>query len=615
MLNPALNAFRGNILVVDDKPENLRVLSSLLTDRGYKVRAVLNGSTALKAAQSTPPDLILLDVLMPEMDGYQVCELLKQHEKTREIPVIFLSALDETLDKVKAFQAGGLDYITKPFQIEEVIARIDTQLKLRSAQSTVEQLNQDLELRVQQRTEQLATTNQRLQQEIQVRRQAEEQLRYLLMHDGLTHLPNRDFFMDRMQSLLEQFSQQPDRQFALLFLDCDGFKVVNDSLGHLVGDQLLIAIARRLESCLIPGQILIRIGGDEFLVLMETIPFPETATALATQILQAYAAPFHIEQQEIFINVSIGIVIGGASYAKPEVVLRDADIAMYRAKALGKGVYQVFSPKMYAQAIERLQLENALRRVIERQELLLYYQPLVSLQTGHIAGFEALLRWQHPERGFVNPGAFIPLAEETGLIVPIGQWVLQTASTQLQSWQQELRTESPLEVSVNLSMKQLYHPHLLDDLDRVLQATQVGSQLTLELTESMMMRDTKATLDILKHLKSRSVQLSIDDFGQGYSSLSYLHDLPVDVIKIDRAFISGTNAKSSHPGIQRPEIVRTIIDLAHNLGVKVVAEGVETAEQLAQLRQLGCEWGQGYFFSKPVDSDAARQLIAVAPCW
>jgi EAL domain-containing protein (putative c-di-GMP-specific phosphodiesterase class I) len=348
---------------------------------------------------------------------------------------------------------------------------------------------------------------------------------------------------------------------------------------------------------------------------METIPFPETATALATQILQAYAAPFHIEQQEIFINVSIGIVIGGASYAKPEVVLRDADIAMYRAKALGKGVYQVFSPKMYAQAIERLQLENALRRVIERQELLLYYQPLVSLQTGHIAGFEALLRWQHPERGFVNPGAFIPLAEETGLIVPIGQWVLQTASTQLQSWQQELRTESPLEVSVNLSMKQLYHPHLLDDLDRVLQATQVGSQLTLELTESMMMRDTKATLDILKHLKSRSVQLSIDDFGQGYSSLSYLHDLPVDVIKIDRAFISGTNAKSSHPGIQRPEIVRTIIDLAHNLGVKVVAEGVETAEQLAQLRQLGCEWGQGYFFSKPVDSDAARQLIAVAPCW
>jgi diguanylate cyclase (GGDEF)-like protein len=599
MAEHSLGEFKGNILIVDDKADNLRILSSLLSDKGYKVRAVLNGASALRAAQSTPPDVILLDVLMPEMDGYQVCQRLKQDEITGDIPVIFLSALDESMDKVKAFEAGGLDYITKPFQGEEVLVRVETQLRLRLAQREIQTLNQSLEERVRERTRQLEATNQHLQQEISERSKAEQQLRHMVMHDSLTSLNNREHFMRYMQELLTQLQDQPDRQFALLFLDCDGFKVVNDSLGHLVGDQLLIAIARKLEQCLDPGQMLIRLGGDEFLILVSELSSPQNATIIADRVLEAYVAPFYVEQQEIFINVSIGIVIGNGVYQKPEHVLRDADIAMYKAKALGKGAYQIFSPEMYEQALERMKIENSLRRAIERDELLLYYQPIVSLASGIISGFEALIRWQHPEWGLVNPQDFIGIAEETGLIIPIGKWVLQTACTQMNRWEQFVR--HPLFISVNLSMKQLYHPLLVEDVDAILQSTKVRCDLTLELTESMMMRDVEVVKLILTQLKARSIHLSIDDFGQGYSSLSYLHDLPVDAIKIDRAFVSGNHSPNPDADLSRPEIVRTIIDLAHNLGVKVVAEGIETQAQLDRLKQLDCEWGQGYFFSKPMN--------------
>ncbi len=609
MAEYSLGEFKGNILIVDDKPDNLRILSSLLSGKGYKVRAVLNGASALRAAQSTPPDIILLDVLMPEMDGHQVCQQLKQDEATEDIPVIFLSALDESIDKVKAFEAGGLDYITKPFQGEEVLVRVENQLRLRLAQREIQTLNQSLEERVRERTGQLEATNQHLQQEILERSKAEQKLRHMVMHDSLTSLNNREHFMLYMQALLTQLQDQPDRQFALLFLDCDGFKVVNDSLGHLVGDQLLIAIARKLEQCLDPEQMLIRLGGDEFLILVSELSSPQHATVIADRVLEAYVAPFYVEQQEIFINVSIGIVVGDGLYQKPEHVLRDADIAMYRAKAFGKGAYQIFSPEMYEQALERMKVENSLRRAIERDELLLYYQPIISLVSGQISGFEALIRWQHPERGLVNPQDFIGIAEETGLIIPIGKWVLQTACAQMTRWEQYV--QHPLFISVNLSMKQLYHPRLVEDVDAILQSTQVRCDLTLELTESMMMRDVEAVKLILTQLKARAIHLSIDDFGQGYSSLSYLHDLPVDAIKIDRAFVSGNLTPNSNSDLSRPEIVHTIIDLAHNLGVKVVAEGIETQAQLDQLKQLDCEWGQGYFFSKPMNCfDVEKFLLS-----
>ncbi len=597
---------KGDILIVDDKPENLRVLSAMLNEQGYKVRAAINGALALRAAQSTPPDLVLLDILMPEMDGYEVCRRLKQDQNTSEVPVIFLSALDETLDKVKAFQAGGLDYITKPFRLEEVLARIQTQLNLRLAQVAVRQLNQELEARVQRRTAQLEAANQQLVAEIQERQQVEEELRQMILHDRLTGLPNRTFFLQQMQRLIDR--TDADHRFALLFLDCDGFKVVNDSLGHLVGDQLLIAIARRLESCLTPGQILIRLGGDEFLCLMETVDSVETATELANRILQSYIAPFCIEQQEMFLNVSIGIVTGGTNYHQPEHVLRDADIAMYRAKGLGKGMYQVFSPEMYTQALARLQLENALRQAVERQELVLYYQPIVAIVTGQIVSFEVLLRWQHPENGMISPDKFIPIAEETGLIIPIGQWVLQTACLQLHHWQQ---IQPSLHLSVNLSIRQLSHPRLLAEIDCLPLDQIAPGSFTLELTESMMMQNAESAIATLNQLKARSIQLSIDDFGQGYSSLSYLHDFPVDLLKIDRAFISGTD-QNPDKEIARQEIVKTIIDLAHNLGVSVVAEGVETETQCDRLLQLGCEFGQGYFFSQPVDEKTATAMIVSA---
>ncbi len=595
---------KGDILIVDDKPENLRVLSAMLNEQGYKVRAAISGAVALRAAQSTPPDLVLLDILMPEMDGYEVCRRLKQTEITHDVPVIFLSALDETLDKVKAFQAGGLDYITKPFRLEEVLARIQTQLNLRLAQVEVRQLNSELEARVQRRTAQLEAANQQLRVEIKERQQIEAQLRKLVLHDRLTGLPNRAFFLQHMEQLLHQSGA--DHLFALLFLDCDGFKVVNDSLGHLVGDQLLIAIARRLENCLAPGEILIRLGGDEFLCLMETVASVETAAELANRILQAYTTPFWVEQQEMFLNVSIGIVTGGANYQQPEHVLRDADIAMYRAKEQGKGMYQVFTPEMYTQALDRLRLENSLRQALERQELVLYYQPIVAIATGKIVSFEALLRWQHPDYGLISPVRFVPIAEETGLIVPIGQWVLQTACQQLQKWQ---HIQPDLHISVNLSIKQLSHPRFLTEINCLpLEHISPGS-FNLELTESMMMQNAESTIATLNQLKARSIRLSIDDFGQGYSSLSYLHDFPVDLIKVDRAFISGTD-QNPEKEIARQEIVKTIIDLAHNLEVAVVAEGVETEIQRDRLLQLGCEFGQGYYFSKPVDATTATAMLA-----
>ncbi|MBW4617987.1 MAG: EAL domain-containing protein [Cyanosarcina radialis HA8281-LM2] len=590
---------KADILIVDDTPNNLRFLSTTLTEYGYKIRSVTDGSMALTVAQAALPDLILLDIKMPGLDGYEVCQRLKANEKTREIPVIFLSALDEVLDKVKAFTVGGVDYITKPFQLEEVLARIENHLSLQAAREEIRQLNSELEERVRQRTAQL-------EQEILERQQAQEELLYVALHDVLTGLPNRTWFMERLEQLLKQVKKKPGFKFAVLFLDCDRFRAVNDSLGHIVGDRLLISLARRLESRLRPGSTIARLGGDEFSILLEDIKSVNEATQVAENIHRELTSPFQLSEYEVFSNVSIGIVVSDDNYEQPEHLLRDADAAMYQAKAKGKSCYQVFDLAMYDRAVDSLQLETDLRRGLERDELIPYYQPIVSLRANQIVGFEALVRWNHPQQGLVPPGKFIPIAEETGSIVPIDLCVLRQACHQLRHWQDNGAVDRYVTISVNLSAKHFTSLKLLQQIDKILQSTGLsGRSLKLEITESNIMVNAEFASQIIEQLKSREIELIVDDFGTGYSSLSYLHRLPIDTLKIDRSFVSrmGKNGENT-------EILRTIISLARNLGMNAIAEGIETQEQLEQLKSLGCEFGQGFLFSRPVEAKEARKLLA-----
>lgn len=590
--------YSGDILIVDDMPNNLRFLSTTLAEQGYKVRSVTEGLMALTVAEAAKPDLILLDIMMPNIDGYEVCQRLKANDQTCDIPVIFLSALDEVLDKVKAFSVGGVDYITKPFQLEEVLARIQTHLSLRFAQKEISQLNAELEQRVRQRTAQL-------EQEIAERLQVQERLLHLALHDVLTGLPNRTWFMKRLEQLLQQVHQQSGYHFAVLFLDCDRFQAVNDSLGHLVGDQLLVSIARRIELCLRPGTMLCRLGGDEFAILLQDIEKPSDTIKVANGILLELAAPFQIGDYQVFTNVSIGIAMGSDIYKQPEHILRDADTAMYRAKANGKACYQMFEQTMHSRALHNFQLESDLRHALERHELIAYYQPIIRLDNNQIDSFEALVRWNHPEKGLVDPSKFIPIAEETGLVMAIDLFVLQQACQQLRSWRDEGLADASLTMNVNLSVKHFMSFDLLKQIDHVLRETGItGSSLRLEITESDIMENAEFAGKIISQLRDRHIQLSIDDFGTGYSSLSYLHRLPIDHLKIDRSFVMriGKNGKNT-------EIIRAIIALAKSLDMFTIAEGVETQDQLDQIRELKCEFCQGYLFSRPVEAKAARDIL------
>lgn len=457
--------------------------------------------------------------------------------------------------------------------------------------------------------------------DITERRKAEEQLRYHAWHDALTGLPNRAMFLHSLEYAIARAKQRPGTIFAVLFLDLNRFKVVNDSLGHLVGDQLLSGVAKRLLSCLRSRDTVARLGGDEFTILLEDIHDANDAILIAERIQTELAKPFHLDGHEVFTSASTGIVLSGSpqshlansgphaivSHVRPADILRDADTAMYHAKE-GGGIrrYAVFNQVMYTNALALLQLENDLRRAVENcQEFVLHYQPIVALKTGKITGFEALVRWQHPTRGLVSPTEFIPLAEETGLIIPLGHWVLSQAALQLRVWQLVFPDRGPLTMSVNLSPKQFSHPKLVAQIDQILEETGLdGSRLNLEITESALMDNSVDAAGMLVQLRNRNIRLSIDDFGTGYSSLSLLAKLPLNTLKIDRSFVSQMGKYG-----ENVEIVWTIVTLAHNLGMDVVAEGIETSQQLALLKNLQCEFGQGYFFSKPLDSRGAGTLL------
>ena len=443
-----------------------------------------------------------------------------------------------------------------------------------------------------------------LTRDITERRRAEEQLLHDAFHDSLTGLPNRALFVDHLKLAVNHCRRRKGYLFAVLFIDVDRFKVINDSLGHMVGDELLIAIARRLEICLREGDTIARLGGDEFTILLDGIKDYGDAQRVAERVQEVLEQPFGLAGRELFVTASVGIKYSGDGDEQPEDLLRDADTAMYCAKALGKAQYQVFDAKMHMRALTLLEIESDLRRAIEREEFEVNYQPIVSLKSGRICGFEALVRWRHPERGLISPSDFIPFAEETGLVIQIDRWVLKQACMQMRRWQEALPVTRGMKISVNLSCKQFMQPTIVEQVLETLQETGLDpGSLKLEITESVMMERGDYAMAVLEQLSKAGIDLSLDDFGTGYSSLSYIHRFPVTALKIDQSFIKRIG------GEQNSEIVRAVVALARNLGLEVVAEGIETLMQLDQLKALGCEQGQGYYFSEPVGKESATELI------
>jgi diguanylate cyclase (GGDEF)-like protein/PAS domain S-box-containing protein len=439
-------------------------------------------------------------------------------------------------------------------------------------------------------------------QDIRDRKEAEAKFQHAALHDALTGLPNRTLLTDRLRLAIARMNRTGIHQFAVLFLDVDRFKIVNDSLGHAFGDQLLIEVSRRLERCVRKMDTVARLGGDEFAVLLDGVTGPHEAIQTAERILESVSRPCELGDHEVVGSASIGIAFSQTGYQTPEDMLRDADTAMYRAKSNGKARYEVFDVKMHATAVEALTLERELRYAINQGHIQVYYQSIVSLADNRLAGFEALARWNHPTRGFISPSAFIPIAEETGMIVTLGLYVLRTACEQLRQWQV---LDPTLGISVNVSGRQFADAGFVDRARRILEDTNVSpSSLRLEVTESVIMDKAEMAADALKSLKSLGVQLSIDDFGTGYSSLSYLHKFPFDILKIDQSFVSRMCLDQDSKGI-----AETILILARKLNKRAVAEGIEDEEQLAELKLLGCDYGQGYYFSRPVPAAEAEKLI------
>ncbi|MEB3231614.1 MAG: EAL domain-containing protein [Leptolyngbyaceae bacterium] len=560
-----------SILIVDDEPDNFDVIETFLNQKNYQLHYTASGQDAIASLPILCPDLILLDVMMPGIDGIEVCRRIKSMPEWKAVPIIIITALTAKADLVRCFDSGADDFISKP------INRLELQSRVRSM------------LRIHQQYQQLATFNTRLEAAVQERT---EQLRSMLFTDRLTQLPSRAYLIDQLDRQLQGNAEG----LALICLDCDEFKLVNGSFGHAIGDQLLVAIAHRLTSLLKPDDVLVRLGGDEFCFFLHQIHTVEHLDVFIQELLESFKIPFTVANCELFITACMGVALVPPHHTpspiSAEELLQAADTAMYQAKLQGKGSYQVFDQQMQHNIIQRLTLENDLQHALKQQEFVLHYQPIVRLNDCSLQGFEALLRWKHPERGMVSPGEFIPCMEASGMIVPVGLFVLEEACRQLHTWHQW--GWSHLVMSINLSARQFACPTLLADVDRILEKTQVNpASVKLEITETAIMDNAAMAIALTNALRSRQIHLSIDDFGTGYSSLSYLHQFPVDSLKIDHTFVKQLlteNHRDYH-------VVNTIVALSQQLGLSVIAEGIETEQQLQWLKQLGCQAGQGFFFS------------------
>ena len=584
-----------SILIVDDEPDNFDVIETFLSDQSYQLHYAASGTAALESLDIVKPDLILLDVMMPEMDGIEVCRRVKAHPEWKSIPVIIVTALSGKKDLAKCLVSGADDFISKPVNRLELDARVRSMLRIRQQYQQLATFNARLEVLVQQRT---------------------AQLKNMIFQDALTNLPSRMQLLHKLAEILTpkmgpQLMAQPGSDsVALVYLDCDQFQLVNGSFGHEVGNQLLVAIANRLRQYLNSKDLLARIGEDEFCFLLHPVEDAHEVENFVQLLMRSFDTPFSVVSHDIscdiFITVCIGVAFGGSGNTAEEL-LQDADTAMYQAKLRGKGSHQTFERQMQLTILNRLTLESDLQRAMEQQEFLVYYQPIVRLDTLKIAGFEALVRWQHPKRGLVSPAEFIPSMETTGLIVRVGMRVFHQACQQLHAWHQRGWTD--LVMSINLSVRQFESPTLLKDIDQVLEETGVDATcLKLEITETAIMDNAERAIAVIEQLRTRHIQISIDDFGTGYSSLGYLYKFPVNMLKIDRSFVSQNDSDN-----RQYRVVDTIVSLGQQLNLGVIAEGIETVQQLEWLRQLGCEFGQGYLFSKPLTTGGIeRQFLAIA---
>jgi diguanylate cyclase (GGDEF)-like protein len=438
------------------------------------------------------------------------------------------------------------------------------------------------------------------QTDITSRKAAEEQLVYDAFHDALTGLPNRALFMDRLQHVITVSRRRADAHYCVLFLDMDRFKIVNDSLGHTIGDQLLVAVGKKLSECLRPGDTVARLGGDEFAILLDNILELKDAVDVTERIHKKLSSPLLVKEHEVFTSVSIGIAVSSDRYERPEQVLRDADIAMYQAKSRGNGYYEIFDTKMHANILDRLQLEADMRAVLDHKELILFYQPIIDLETHRLIGFEALVRWNHPKRGLIYPLDFIPLAEENGMINVLGDWILREACRELRVLQERYPVRPALTMSINISCKQFCQHDLADRVAEIIGEAGIDAHsLALEITESMIMENVDMAVVTMNRFRDMGIQIHIDDFGTGYSSLSYLHRFPINALKIDRSFINKLSADG-----ENKEVIMSIISLAKSLNFDVIAEGVERDHQLLKIQELSCQYGQGFLFSEPMAQGA-----------
>ncbi len=564
---------KQQVFIVDDDSMTRKLLEVRLKRLNVEIQSASNGPDGIAHIREHQPDLVLLDVSMPGMDGFEVCRSLRNDPLTRDIPVIFLTGSDESSEKERGFELGAVDYVTKPYDSAELCARVRAALRTQSLVLALET-------------------------------QAET--------DALTGLPNRKGFYKAIGRALDRMKHEEAAPFAVIYLDLDGFKIINDSLGHHIGDELLVHVSQTLQEILDnnPPEFssrgtVARLGGDEFTILVESIASQESVTEMSERILQQINQTVVIQGYHLTVQASIGIKVCKNQSQGAEEVLRDGDTAMYKAKIAGKNRFVVFDKKMHEEAMERLELEIELRKVLEREQLTLQYQPVVDLCQSSLAGFEALIRWNHPERGVIGPDKFIPIAEETGLIIPIGQWVIEKAITQLITWRQSSPAWSDLSMSINLSRVQFRAEDLVEFITSMLEKYALPAEaLVFEITESVIVHDSRTVVPMMERLRALGCRLAMDDFGKGYSSLSSLHCFPLDYLKIDRQFIASMTETRAHSAV-----VYTIINLAENLNMQVIAEGLETREQAVQLLAMDCRYGQGYFFSRAKNAEQATAML------
>jgi diguanylate cyclase (GGDEF)-like protein len=582
-----------SVLFVDDEPDVLSAIKRLMIDEPYDILFSESGEEALNILKSKDVHVVVVDLKMPKMDGLSLLKEIQRFDPN--IIRLVLSVLSDSDSILSATNRGKVHrYITKPWNDRELKLIVKQAVQLFNEQQEKRDLLKKLE-----------ENNILLEQKLIQCKQAEDHIKHMEYHDSLTNLPNRTTFKEILKVSHARAMRNPNYLFAILFLDIDHFKNINDSLGHLMGDQLLIEITDTLRGCIRANDTFARLGGDEFAILLDDIVHVKTVIPVIDRIFEKFHAPFYLDEREVYSSVSIGIAFSNSDYTQPDDMIRDADTALNKAKSLGRARHVVFDATMHQQVAKFLKLDTNLRRAIEREEFLLHFQPVVNTTGNNLYGFEALIRWKHPDSGLIPPMDFIPVAEETGLILSIGQWVLNEAFRQMKSWHNQFPMNPPLKISVNISSKQFLQPDFIEQVKGAILETDIEpSSICLEITESVIMEDPKKSALKMMQLRDLHIQLYIDDFGTGYSSLSYLGKFPSDALKIDKSFVNNMmNDKTNM------EIVRSIKNLASNLEMSVIAEGVETEAQLLEIKKLGCEYAQGYLFSKPLDAEEAGLFI------